>query len=73
MRTSTNKVQPGTLHESDKEDLQVLVLRVSGQLSIRAQETSSIYSVRKLVEVRARQVSHTFAAAKLLGCFSRNG
>ena len=45
MRTSTNKVQPGTLHESDKEDLQVLVLRVSGQLSIRAQETSSIYSV----------------------------
>ena len=44
MRTSTNKVQPGTLHESDKEDLQVLVLRVSGQLSIRAQETSSIYS-----------------------------
>ena len=45
MRTSTNKVQPGTLHESDKEDPQVLVLRVSGQLSIRAQETSSIYSI----------------------------
>ena len=45
MRTNTYKVQPGTFHESDTEDLQVLVLRVSGKLNIRAQETSSIYSV----------------------------
>ena len=53
MRTNTYKVQPGTFHESDTEDLQVLVLRVSGKLNIRAQETSSIYSVLVLSKSRS--------------------
>ena len=45
VRTNTYKVQPDTFYDSDKEDLLVLVLRVSGKLNIRAQDTSSIYSV----------------------------
>ena len=48
VRTNTYKVQPDTFYDSDKEDLLVLVLRVSGKLNIRAQDTSSIYSVEEV-------------------------
>ena len=61
MRLDTYEVQPSTFQDSDKEDPQVLVHRVSGKLQISAQQTSSIYSVHSNEKLLAHSRRSSFS------------